>query len=436
MLVRRRHWRDGLQSILGRIGWSVGDQAVSSLSNFLMSIFVVRALGPVDFGSFSLAYVTYAVVLNAARGLGTDPLLVRHSGPANAEWRRAVAAATATATVVGAVIGALCLALAPLMHTSVRDAFIALAVCLPGLMLQDSWRFTFFSTGQAHRAVVNDLVWGLLQLAMLVALTLSDRAGVVSCMLAFGASATAASLFGLWQSRVVPDFSAVRPWLRRTRGLGSRYLVENVSQGAARQLRIFALGSFAGLAAVGEVRAAEMLMGPFLVVLMGMSQVAVPEGVRILKRAPRRLPHFCLALGVVEAMAAGTWGLIVLVVLPRGAGDLILGPIWASAAVLLPPVILGMMMGGLETGAAAGVRAVGAASRSLRAQLFGASLYVVGGSVGAWAGDAAGSCWGVAAATAIAAFVWWVQLRRALQAHAENFTGREWRPGQLKEVTS
>jgi len=36
------------------------------------------------------------------------------------------------------------------------------------------------------------------------------------------------------------------------------------------------LGAVAGLAAVGYVRASEILMGPFLVLLMGLSQVAVP----------------------------------------------------------------------------------------------------------------------------------------------------------------
>ena len=57
-----------------RLGWGVADQAVSSLTNFGVSIYVARTLGAVQFGAFSLAYVTYAFALNASRGLATDPL--------------------------------------------------------------------------------------------------------------------------------------------------------------------------------------------------------------------------------------------------------------------------------------------------------------------------------------------------------------------------
>lgn len=39
------------------------------------------------FGVFSLAWVTYGVVLNVSRGLATDPLVVRFSGVPGASWR-------------------------------------------------------------------------------------------------------------------------------------------------------------------------------------------------------------------------------------------------------------------------------------------------------------------------------------------------------------
>ena len=63
-----------------RMGWGLADQIVSSLTNFAISIYVVHSLGAVQFGAFSLAYVTYGFALNASRGLATDPLMVRFSG--------------------------------------------------------------------------------------------------------------------------------------------------------------------------------------------------------------------------------------------------------------------------------------------------------------------------------------------------------------------
>ena len=50
---------------------------MSSLTNFLLSIYVVRTLGAAQFGAFSLAYVTYGLAINASRGLSIEPLLIR-----------------------------------------------------------------------------------------------------------------------------------------------------------------------------------------------------------------------------------------------------------------------------------------------------------------------------------------------------------------------
>ena len=97
-----------------RLSWGVADQAVSSLTNFAVSIYVARTLGAVQFGAFSLAYVTYSFVLNASRGVATEPLMVRFSGTDLPTWRRAVASCSGTAAVTGLAAGACVLAAAAL----------------------------------------------------------------------------------------------------------------------------------------------------------------------------------------------------------------------------------------------------------------------------------------------------------------------------------
>ena len=83
---------------------------MSSLTNFLLSIFVARTLGAAQFGAFSLAYVTYGFAINASRGLSIEPLLIRFSGTDLPTWRRATARCTGTALLVGLVTGACALA--------------------------------------------------------------------------------------------------------------------------------------------------------------------------------------------------------------------------------------------------------------------------------------------------------------------------------------
>jgi len=84
-----RHRKESRLAAPGRrVGWGLADQAVSSITNFAVGIVVARSLGPVEFGIFGLAWVTYAVLLNISRGLATDPLAVRFSGAPTASWRR------------------------------------------------------------------------------------------------------------------------------------------------------------------------------------------------------------------------------------------------------------------------------------------------------------------------------------------------------------
>jgi O-antigen/teichoic acid export membrane protein len=396
-----------------RLSWGLADQAVSSMTNFIVGICVARSLGAMAFGIFSLAWVTYGVVLNISRGLATDPLVVRFSGVPIASWRAAVSRTSGTALLVGLVTGVASLLVGAALGGPVGAAFVALGLVLPALLLQDSWRFAFFAAGQGRKAFMNDIVWGVtLFPAMIVA---AQRGNVFGFVLAWGLSGAIAAAYGCVQTRFLPRLTGIRAWLHEQRDLGSRYLIENVSNSGAAQLRMYGLGAIAGLADVGTLRGAELLLGPFLAAMMGLNLVAVPEAARVLQRSRRRLPRFCLLLGGAQAVAALMWGLALLFLLPYSVGQYVLGSVWHSASVLILPVSLSAMNASFSTGAAAGLRALGAARRSLRAQLLTSAAFLTGGLVGAAVAGALGSTWGVALATLLGAAVWWSQLRAGLR---------------------
>ncbi|MFF8196370.1 hypothetical protein ACF05L_37150 [Streptomyces bobili] len=405
------------RALVGRLSWGLADQAASSMTNFAVGIYVARSLGVTAFGVFSLAWVTYGVVLSVSRGLATDPLVVRFSGVPDASWRGAVARSSGTALGVGAAIGVTCLVAGLAVGGRVGPAFACLGVMLPGLLLQDAWRYSFFAAGTGRKAFVNDLVWGV---ALVPALVVAARQGSVAAfVLAWGASAGVAAAYGCVQCGIRPRMTGARGWLREQRDLSYRYLVENVGVSGASQLRAYGLGAIVGVGAVGAIRGAELLLGPFLAVLMGLSLVTVAEAARVLRRAPHRLARFCLVLGAGQAVAALLWGAALLLV-PGRLGELVLGDVWDSASPLIVPAALGVAGAGLGTGAAAGLRALGAARRSLRSQLFASACYVGGGLGGAAVAGTAGSAWGVAAATVCSSAVWWLHLRAALRERRHN----------------
>ncbi|WP_327633742.1 hypothetical protein OHB24_27530 [Kribbella sp. NBC_00482] len=402
-----------MRGVLRRLTWGLADQAVTSLVSFVVGIVVARSLGALEFGAFSLAWVTYGVVVNISRGLATDPLAVRFSGVDRPAWRTAVASSSGMAIVVGITTGAICAGVGAVLGGSIGAAFVALGIVLPGLMLQDSWRFAFFAAGQGGKAFVSDMTWALALVPLLY--LASQDASVTRFVLAWGGAGVFAALVSGVQAGVLPRVTRARHWLRDHRDLGLRYLTENVTLSGAYQLRMYGLGAFAGVAAVGTVRGAEMLLGPFFIVLSGVGLVAVPEAARVLRRSARRLRVFCLLLGGAQAVAALAWGLLLLFLLPDKWGHALLGEIWLTASALVLPATLSVAFAGFNTGAAAGLRALGVARRSLKAQLFASAFYLVGGVSGGAIGGALGSSWGAACATFCAAFVWWVTLRAGIR---------------------
>jgi O-antigen/teichoic acid export membrane protein len=389
------------------LGWGLADQAVSSVTNFAMVLYVAHTVGATQFGAFSLAYVTYSFALNASRGLTSDPLMVRFSVADRPTWRLAVASCTGTAAVAGLLSGAGVLTVAMLLSGAARFAFLALGLTLPALLLQDSWRFAFFAAGRGSQAFVNDSIWALALLPALISLRAAGARSVFWFVFAWGAAAGVAAAAGMLQAWVVPKLSGSWAWLSHHRDLGFRYLAENTSNSLASQLRASGLGLIAGLAAVGYVQAAGTLIGPVMVVFMGMTLVGIPEAARILRGSPQRLLTFCLLLSSGLAVAAVAWGAVLLVALPRGLGTLLLGPIWRPTYPLMLPYTFSIIGICAWCGPTVGLHALGAARRSLRAMGLASVVGLAGGLAGAFQGGVLGYVRGLAVAAWLGALLWW-----------------------------
>jgi O-antigen/teichoic acid export membrane protein len=398
-----------------RLSWGIADQAVSSLTNFAVSIYVARVLGAAQLGAFSLAYVTYGFMLNASRGLATDPLLVRYSGADLPRWRQAVAKCTGTAVWVGLASGVCAVVASLFLHGTASKAFLALGITLPGLLLQDSWRFAFFALGRGAQAFLNDLIWVLVMFPAMFLLNRFGHADVFWFVLVWGAAATVAAAAGPLQAKVIPRLTGIKQWLASTRDLGFRYLLEGTTNSASTQFRNYGVGLILGLTALGYVQASSTLMGPFMVIFFGMGLVTLPEAARILRRSPRHLPLFCMGVSGGLAVAGVAWGLILLFALPRGLGQWILPGLWRPTYPLVLPLTISVVGGCVSAGAGCGLHALGAANRSLRAMILLAVVYVVCGVTGAAVGGVEASIEGVAVAGWAGAVFFWFELRMALR---------------------
>jgi O-antigen/teichoic acid export membrane protein len=408
----------------GRVlSWGVADQAVSSLSNFAVNIYIARLLGAEQYGIFGVVYVTYAFALNASRGLATDPLMVRFSHVDRPTWRRVVASSSGTAVSMGALMGVAALLAAAVLGGTLGLGFLALAVALPGLLLQDSWRFAFFSCGRGAQAFLNDLIWLAVVIPALIGMQRADLTNVFWAVLAWGGAATVAAAVGVFQAGVLPRLTRTRQWLSEQRDLGFRYMVEGTTNNVASQVRTYGIGLLLGLAAVGYVQAAITLMAPVVVLVNGTGLILLPEATRIWRETAGRLLRFCVVTGLAYAILATVWGATLLVCMPKGLGQALLKGIWEPTYPLVLPTALGVLGFCIAAGAGTGLKGTGAARRSLRAAVVTSVIYVGFSLTGAVAWGTEGAVWGSSVALWCGAAVYWWQFVAGLRESSRSVPG-------------
>lgn len=391
---------------------------LSSATNFLLGIFVARSTSAEEFGAFALAFAAYTAVLALANGLVSEPFVVRYSATDDRTWRDNACAAAGAGLGIGAALGAAALLVA-LAADSAREPFLALALTLPGLLLQDTLRSLAFGRARPDEAFVNDLVWAVLLVAGLAVTTLTGSASVFTLTVVWGLAATAAAVVTARVLRVRPAAppTALR-WVHAHRDLGGRYVAETMTLSGAQQGMLYGIGLVAGLAAVGAIRGSQILLGPIYVLAFGLRSVAVPEVSRVAARSLDAVPRALATIAIGVTSVALALGLGV-TALAEAFGPYLLGDTWPHARPAMLPVALAMAGTAWTLAPRVGLRALADARRSLRARMVSAPLMVAFAVAGGAVGGGAGAAWGYAAAVWLASIGWWLHLRAALRAARE-----------------
>jgi len=396
--------------------WIAGDEGISSLTNFGLSILVLRSVSTADFGAFTITYTAYAFALNICRGLVGEPQLVRHSHVEMDEWRETTKQAVGTALVLGVVGAALLLGVVPILSaiggelSVTAGTLLPLAILLPALLVQDAWRYAFFAIGKPSRAFFNDLVWGISQAGLLFLVFHDGDRTAAALLVAWGGAAALAAVFGLFQAAMLPRPLRAWAWLVRHKDLGPRFAAEFIVDRGSSQLMLFFVAGISGFAAVGLISAARVALGPINFLFAGTTGFGIPEGIRIWRSRPERLGPFAWALGITLTLLAVACG-TVLYFMPLNFGTELFGRTWREAHGLIPFVTAWVAAVGLIQGARVGLR-VHAAARQTLAVKTAFGLSVLGTcTLGAVLDGARGASAALALVSWCAALAWWWQFR-------------------------
>lgn len=390
----------------------MASQSVSSLSTLLATTVVARSVDAVAFGRFSLAFVTFFMVQSLGRAFVLQPLAIRF-GARGASATEAVGAAVGASVSVGALAGAVLAPAALAVGGEFGSVLLVVAVCLPLLLLQDSYRFACFVAAQPRRAAASDCLW----LAGQVLLTGLVLAGTPTVALLTGAWAGGGCLAAAWALRRIGLRSLGNglAFAVAHRDLGWRFAGEFVVLNGTSYLVILIIAPIVGVAGVGAIRGGTTLFGPFTTVLFGITSAALSEGSRLAARRPDRFVPTLRLLSAGFGVLAASWGLV-LMVMPSAWGRALLGDTWSSTHDLLPLLTIGQAAVGVACGAMMGLRVSARAGEILRLRVMVAASTLALALFGAQ--------WGASGALAGTALSRWL-----LAAGAWRTLGRPGRPG-------
>ena len=387
--------------------WGGIDQALSSGTNFALMIVTVRSVDVREFGTFSLVYLLYVLMLPIARSTGTMPFTVRHARATGEALALPAARSLHYAFALGLVVTGACLVLAALTDGAQAASFAVLGVCFPLLLVQDAVRGVLFVRSEFLRATVNDAVWAVVMVAVLApVLLLGSDPSVTVFVAAWAGSGAVAGVFGLVQLRT--RLRLVRPtrWLRENDDLARPLFLNAVFTILPAQLTYLLMPLVSSVTELGEVRAAYVLFGVLNVVYTTVAMVSLPYASRI---EPSRSRTLAIWLSGSMAAAAVAWGVLVMS-LPADVGRAIIGAAWDDTEAVRLVLAISLVAEGATVGSQTVLASLRMPDRMARVRYVTAPLtLVLGLTLAAWKGSL-----GVAAGFAIGygatAVLGWLQL--------------------------
>jgi O-antigen/teichoic acid export membrane protein len=405
----------------GRAVTTVADQAFSSASNFLVGVVVARLAGPGAFGAFALAYSVWLAVAGVHRALVVNPMLVADSGSHGDGDRveRALAAEGVLGLAAAAVIAmagtALWLTgLGPLGRT-----LLVLAPWLPVLLVQDLWRWAGFMRGRPGKALANDVAFAVAQVTLMIALGAAGRLQTGMVLAAWGGGGAVGAIVGTRQFRTRLRLAGGWAVLRRSWPDGRWLLADFLTSYGASQAWLYLVAVVLGPASLGLLRAAQNLLGPTNVLLLGISSYGLPASVAAfrgdgwtgLDRVARRVTgSMTLGIAAYAAPLAAGRDLVV---------ELVYGRAYAGTGVLV--VLAGLQAVFLGIGFGAGTALTAARRTSALVAVRMTTAAVSAGCFLALAGriGVAGAGWAGAVGAATYAVLMWTAYRVTRRAGQE-----------------
>ncbi len=255
------------------------DQLVVSGSNFITSVILVRGLGLVDFGKFTIAYVLLSLANSFQLSFISSPMLslgaLFDRDNERLDFLRGMygfqVVFCAAAGILALIAATGFLYLRPSFgSTSLIPAFGASVVLF---LLQDWLRRYYFTVGKARASFWNDVISYLGQVVVLFALRQAHALTVTSALWSIALTSGIAFITGAVTERLSFSRTQLREAWLRARASSRDLAIASQLQWFVYQGAMLIGAGLLGAQAAGGVRATQSVVGPVNVAFQAMENL-------------------------------------------------------------------------------------------------------------------------------------------------------------------
>lgn len=385
--------------------WVVISQGLNTGTNFLLSILVARAVDAAEFGVFAVTMVLYMLGLGILRASGNDVLSILHARNVGDLPMRAPAVVS-YAWGLGVVLGLPCLGVGLLAGGSIVP-YVVLAASFPLLLVQDALRGLAFAQGRPRSAALNDLLWAVVQVGLVIALATSHLPAMTTAVVAWAAGGVVAAVVALVRLGVLPIRQSPHRWFVTNREVAAPLLVSHVLTYLPANLTFLLMPAVTEVAELGTLRAAYLFFGPLGILILCLRSVVLPDAARI--TSPHLVRRLVIRVTCALCVVAAAWGTVI-VLLPDGIGMWILGKNWDGTFFPRLFLAISLVAEAVMVGAVAALGTFRLMSRVVRVQIVAAPLILALVLLLARTHGASGAAAGFACGYWVSAVFAWLQV--------------------------
>ena len=280
------------------------DQAVVSGSNFLTGIILVRGLGLIEFGRFTIALAILMLANSVQLSFISSPMITLGSLCATPEERRrfvrgiyGVEMIFCGIAAVGAVAGT-AVYLSFRHHAGAMGFLLPFASAVIAFLMQDWLRRYYFTVGKASASLGNDIISYVGQLVVLCVLWWMHALSLNMALWAIAVTSGAAFATGAVLERLGSTWTETGNAWRRSHALSIDLGIANQLQWLVYQGAMLIGAGVVGAQAAGGVRATQNIVGPVNVAYQAMENIVPVRAAEEMKRGGlQRVSAFLLRFG-------------------------------------------------------------------------------------------------------------------------------------------